>query len=975
MKLRRLRWFLVLVPTLVATALSAQGLPTGSVTGRVLNDALGLPGVVVTAKSPALQGTRTAVTSISGDYSLPNLAPGEYTITYTMSSFQTVTRTLRVNASQAAVVDVEMKLTAVSSEVTVVGTSESISQTTSAATTYASELTNKLPVARTLTSSLLLAPGVNQNGPGGNVTISGAESYDNLMTVNGVVVQDNIRGTPNNLFIEDAIQETTTTTAAVSAEFGRFTGGVVNALTKSGGNDFSGSFRATLNNDDWQAVKPLQTVAYTDKVVPTYEATVGGPIWKDRIWFFAAGRLRDTTASAETYLTNVGYSTTADERRLEGKLTITPLQNHTLTGSYIDIRNDATKVNPNYLPMELAALYDPSYPQSLLAVNYNGVLSDHFFVEAQYSKRKFAFENAGSYSRDLIGGTDVNDLTLGGIFNSPNYCGVCEPETRDNEDLFVKGTWFLSTKGLGSHNVVFGYDDFNNKMFSNNYQSGSNYSIYTSSTIVQGTNVYPVVGNDSVLVYWPIVQLSRGSNVRTRSVYVNDSWRLDNRFSFNVGLRWDKNDGKDSRGVVTSDDSAFSPRLAANWDVKGDGRLRVGASYARYVGGQQENFVGGASAAGSPEIWVWYYEGDPINAGEPANPVSTHDALAKIFGWFGIAGTNQFPTRPGISPIQATIPGVSTQIRESLRSTRTDEFALSLAGAFGTRGNFRLDGIYRDFGDFIDTYTDTATGKVTDPVGNVYDLALLQNTNGIERKYAALQVQASYRFFGSLDLGGNYTLSHTYGNAVTEDRNSGPRPFGWLSYPEYFQQSWNLPVGSLPQDQRHRLVVYGSWDVPIPRSLGALNLSAVHNWNSGTPYGAVGQVDTNPYVADVGYVTPPSSENYYFTKRDAFRTPNVNRTDLALNYSYRVGPVELFVQPQVINVFNNQAVTVVNTTVETAVNRPANYAVFDPFTTTPTQGARNTGANWNYGSSFGKPTSSAAYQAPRLFRVGFGVRF
>ena len=278
---------------------------------------------------------------------------------------------------------------------------------------------------------------------------------------------------------------------------------------------------------------------------------------------------------------------------------------------------------------------------------------------------------------------------------------------------------------------------------------------------------------------------------------------------------------------------------------------------------------------------------------------------------------------------------------------------------------------------------------MTDPVGNVYDLALLQNTNGIERKYAALQVQASYRFFGSLDLGGNYTLSHTYGNAVTEDRNSGPRPFGWLSYPEYFQQSWNLPVGSLPQDQRHRLVVYGSWDVPIPRSLGALNLSAVHNWNSGTPYGAVGQVDTNPYVADVGYVTPPSSENYYFTKRDAFRTPNVNRTDLALNYSYRVGPVELFVQPQVLNVFGQEGVLAPNTSVLVGTGEAPNsngLVRFDPFHDTPVECPQSAsaaecsamGANWKKGPNFGSATiggAAGSYQLPRVWSISMGIRF
>ena len=661
--------------------------------------------------------------------------------------------------------------------------------------------------------------------------------------------------------------------------------------------------------------------------------------------------------------------------RIPTFLTVTPFQNHTFTGSYIDISNDATNVNPGYSPMELKTLYDPSYPQSLLALNYNGVLTDQVFVEAQYSQRKFAFENAGGYSRDLIAGTNMFDGTLGGLYNASPFCGVCDPETRDNENVLVKGTWFLSTKGLGSHNVVFGYDNFNNKVHSNNYQSGSNYTVYSSATIVRGQDVFPVLGNDSVLVYWPIFELSKGSNVRTHSVYVNDTWRLNDRLSFNVGLRWDKNDGKDSRGVTTSDDSALSPRLGATWDVTGDGRLRVGASYAKYVGGQQENFIGGASSAGSPEIWVWYYEGEPINEGNPSSPVTTAAALERMFSWFGITGINQFPTRPGISPIQATVAGVSTQIRESLKSTYADEYTLSLSGALGTRGSFRLDGIYRKFGDFIDTFTDTTTGKVTDSVGITYDLALLQNTNAIERTYGALQLQAAYRLFESLNLGGNYTYSHTYGNAITEDRGSGPRSFGWTSYPEYSDPAWNIPTGSLPQDQTHRLVAWATYDLPIPKSLGALNLSAVHTWNSGTPYGAVGSVATGPYVPDVGYETPPSSVSYYFTKRDAFRLPDTHRTDLALNYSYNIGPVEVFVQPQVTNVFGNQAVIAVNTTVETRVNRRNDYVAFNPFTTQPTQGARGTGANWNYGPSFGKPTSSASYQAPRLFRIGFGVRF
>lgn len=84
------------------------------------------------------------------------------------------------------------------------------------------------------------------SGPNGNSVVNGAMSFESLYLVNGVVVNENIRGQSLALLIEDALQETTITTAAVSAEFGRFQGGVVNVVTKSGGNDFSGSFRTTF---------------------------------------------------------------------------------------------------------------------------------------------------------------------------------------------------------------------------------------------------------------------------------------------------------------------------------------------------------------------------------------------------------------------------------------------------------------------------------------------------------------------------------------------------------------------------------------------------------------------------------------------------------------------------------------------------------------------------------------------------------
>ena len=257
MKNKKVWLVLLVLPLLMANYVWAQGIPTGTLNGRVGDDTgAGLPGVSVTATSPALQGSRTTVTNVNGDYNIPNVPPGDYTVTIALSGFQTVTRTTNVPSGQQVAVNVKLAMAGVATGVTVVAQSAAVSQGSQASTTYSTELMDKLPVARTILGSVTLTPGVNQNGPAGNVTISGGQSFDNVFTVNGVNIQDNVRGTPTNLFIEDAIQETTTMTSGVSAEYGRFTGGVINAVTKRGGNAFSGSIRATLNNDNNKARDP-----------------------------------------------------------------------------------------------------------------------------------------------------------------------------------------------------------------------------------------------------------------------------------------------------------------------------------------------------------------------------------------------------------------------------------------------------------------------------------------------------------------------------------------------------------------------------------------------------------------------------------------------------------------------------------------------------------------------------------------------
>jgi hypothetical protein len=960
----------------LAAALSpvafGQGIPTATLTGHVTTALSPLPGVVVTAKAPTLQGARTTVTSANGDYAFNNLPPGEYTVTFVLTSFTTQTKTLALGASQRSTLDVDLAVTAVTASAEVIARSETISTSTQAATTYTGTQLDQLPTARTLLSAVALSPGVNQNGPNAAYTISGGQSFDNLFTVNGAVINDNIRGTPYNLFIEDAIQETTTSTSTISAEFGRFTGGVVNAITKSGGNSFSGSFRTTLNNDAWSAITPAHEQR-VQSVVPTYEATVGGPVWKDHIWFFGAARLNDQKASNQTAITNISYPTENDEKRYEGKLTLTPVSNHTFTASYTaitqDLKNDYFTAHPI---LDLDSLKDRSLPQDFLVLNYSGVLGSSLSVEGQYSQRHFTFENDGSRYTDLVKGTVLIDESTGGYYNSPYFCGVCSNEKRDNQHFFVKGSFFLSTGGVGSHNIVAGYDNFTGKELLNNYQSGSNYVVGSTAAIQKNGDLFPVFDPASYIVYFPITQQSSGSDVRTHAVFLNDQWRLNDRFSFNLGVRWDKNAAKDAGGVTRADDSAFSPRLGASWDVTGNGALRVAASYAKYVGAIQETQVSAATQAGTPLVLYWYYDGPgatPINT-DPNGPLLTRaQALTQLFNWFQGQGCPNLTTCQ-VALGGAQVPGVNQQIRSSLKSPNAKEYTIGLQGNVGARASYRVDFVRREFGDFYALQLDKSTGTVTDQFGNKFDVQLVTNTNDLERNYTALQSQFQVRPFAALVVGASWTWSHTLGNFNGETTGSGAVRGLPDFYPEYTQASWGLPRGDLLTDQRHRVRAYATYELPLPKTFGSLSFGLVQAYDTGTPYGAGGSAIVSPYVPDQGYQTPPRANTYYYTARDAFRTDSVSRTDLSLNYAFRIASaVDLFIHPQVYNLFNNQAVIAVDTTTLSAANA-GGFQRFNPFTTQPVQGV-----NWNYGPNFGKARNAADYQTPRTFQVSMGVRF
>jgi hypothetical protein len=983
---------------LAAAAAFGQGMPTAALTGKVTVQGSPLPGVAVTVESPQLQGKRESFTSSNGDYIINLLPPGEYKVRFMLAGMTTVDATATLSAAQTARLDQELTPSAVTEAVVVKGSAPEAAmlETPTVSANYTKEFVENLPTGRTLAATTLLAPGVTNNGPGGtdttvSISISGAQSYESLFLVNGVVVNENLRGQPHDLFIEDAIQETTILTGAISAEYGRFSGGVVSAITKSGGNDFSGSFRTTFLNDDWTEVSPFGETRIDD-IAPVYEATLGGPVWRDRIWFFGAGRYSDTDASRQTQPavlpgdegnTPLAYTYNRLQKRWEAKLTGAITPSHTIVGNYQHISDAETNNAFTINILDLDSLVDRTTPNTLYSASYSGVLTNNFFVEAQYSKKEFTFESDGTDFRDRIDGTLLLDLSRGQArWNSATFSSDT-PEQRDNDFWYVKGSWFLSTSGLGTHDVRVGYENFKESRYANNYQSGSDFRIFATSAIIRGTEVFPTFGTgDTTIIRWtPIFERTQGTDATTHSVFVNDRVVLDRHWSVNLGLRWDMNDSQDSRGFKVADDSAFSPRLGVHFDPKGNGSLVFNASYGRYVAKIADSIADGSSPAGRNATLDWYYRGPCINCNPNAPTdqlIPTDEALALLFGWFdGMGGTSTDPTR------LVSIPGVSTSILEgSLDSPHADEFTVGAAVMLGSRGAARVDAIWREWDDFYSDFLNLSTGQVTDDAGQTFDRTIIGNSQSLGREYKAIQTQLSWRPLDRLMVGGNYTWAKLTGNFDGETAASGPVTGTNDAYPEYKAFAQNNPEGYLAGDQRHRLNFWAGYD--LPTAIGNFNLSVLETFNSGVAYDAVGAVNSVPFVTNPGYARTPAPVNYYFSGRGEFRTEDAWRTDVALNYSVRVfNAVELFLQPEVLNVFNEDALTGgrigtdMNVTVNTRANQTG-FLTFDPFTETPVRGPRNVAspsAHYDLGPNFGRAVGFRAYQLPRTFRFSVGARF
>ncbi|OLC41147.1 MAG: hypothetical protein AUH43_25070 [Acidobacteria bacterium 13_1_40CM_65_14] len=958
----------------------AQGAQTGTITGTVQSaDGLSLPGATVTATSPFLQGTRSAVTDVNGVYVIKGLPPGRYVIAFEMPSFRPATNeTVDLTVGGTTEVNQTMALASVSETVNVVAnTTPAALATVTLSTVYNKRELDSLPVGRTPAQIAELAPGLTNNTPNvGQVSIAGAFAYDNVFMLNGVDINDNLFGSPHNLFIEDAIQETNIMTNGISAEWGRFSGGVINMVTKSGGNTFSGSFRENLSNPKWIDETPREdsaAIVHKDILGKTHEGTFGGPIVKDKLWFFAAGRYENSNTPQTTVQTNIAYTEQVTNKRGELKGTGTVAAGHTLQASYIN--NGTTQANVSGLGATLRGdpniLVTRQLPNRLFAANYNGIVANKLFATAQYSEKKFGFRNSGGTSTALIDSPfrsrGVTSGVAGNVFYNAPYFDSTDPEDRNNRQVAGSISYTLSTKRMGSHDLKGGAERYTSTRTGGNSQSATSY-VFRADYLVSGG--VPVVDSKGtpVPIFVPgstrlenfIATRGAQVDINTTSLYAQDHWIVSPRISLDLGTRFEAVRSNATGDIVTVNTNTIVPRLGATFDVEGNGRTLLQATYAHYAGKYSEAQFARNTDVGNPSQIIYSYTG-PAGQGKDFAPGMSLSNYTTIIG-------GGFPT-------------ANIFADPNIKSPTTREFTAGLGRELGQKGFAKATYTWRKTYDFVEDFITLANGQTTVVRNGVnfgtFNNVVYSNTDA-KREYQGVVFQSNYRLRDTVFVGGSYTLQiKNEGNFTGEGTNTPGSTTILGNYPEIYGPSLDrlLPDGRLYDYQQHKVRVYGIYTQRMGR-FGGVDLSPVWRVNSPQVYSLLATnvpISTVELARNPGYpandINAASSHDVFFGERGSQDFAGYGVLDFSATYQIPVWKtVRPWLKVELFNALNNQKLVKWDTT----VTPDANSAV----------DANGLRTGFVQGPRFHTATQDDHFPQPipgtnggRLFRMAFGIRF
>ncbi len=904
----------VLSVVLAGALLTVSGATAQTTTGRLLGvvrdaDGAALPGATVTVSGETLPGgDRFTQTGATGDYRFTALPPGSYSVEAALDGFEAQKiEGVRVSLGASATVDLALR-PEFSEALTVTGEHPLVDLSSAGTSTlYTAEFMEDLPTSRNFYDLMQVAPGVSKGTEDSDRTVAyGSNVQSNSWFIDGIETAAPETGSVWVSVNPDAIEEIQVTGIGASAEYGNMLGAALNVVTKSGGNSFKGGANIYWFDNSLVDSK----ITRSDTPFPDYNqgeflditGTLGGPIKKDRLWFFGSyEHWRDLHTFPGQDPNSSEWFSDKYDLKLTGQLN--PSNMLELKGY-----RDAGWGFPAALDgfTELSASQGEEGDTTAWGLSYQSILSDSTFLEVRYS---------GWESTDLnlsqTGSTESAFIDASPPGGGPTlfFGGAYYPWTYDTstDQASVSVSHFADDFIKGDHDFKFGIQASQGEAATKVLLSA------TGTYYYHYAYVYDYYGTDYVYDYFYKVEgpaYFYGNDQDSLALFVDDSWKISDRLTLSLGVRYDQHEGRipsfprlDPQGNPTGETipgvdmfkwNYVSPRIGFAYNAGANKDSVIRGSFGVYYDGN----VGGN----------WNYP--PVDFPPQVYSLSTE----------GFDGPYEFQGLwydPG-----------DALINPDLEAPRTLQYALGWEKQFGDNYSFGVQGIFKDTTDLIGweilddgihgetQFTDPFTGQTftifdyncdgcqfpSIRKGNKPGVTVDPNADEYFQEYYAAVVTLNRRFTGRWSMQASYTYSESTGLIPRFHSQYQFNPF--YSSRQGSHPNSYLGIGdgiTLTGDRPHMFRVLGNFELPWN-----LHANASVNLQSGRPFyrqfqlpGGGGSFSARRALLDTG-----------------LRHPTQRIVDLGLGRVFSLGDrFELKLDVQVLNLLNDDGTDWFETTV------------------------------------------------------------
>jgi hypothetical protein len=941
----KLRFIAVLLAVLaLALPLSAQE-QRGSIQG-VVKDSQGgaLVGAAVTAKS-AGGATVEAVTDATGAYRFAALSPGRYEVTAALSGFGPAkVANVDLRLGQVLAVNLTMNPGGLTETVQVVGESPLIDVKQSArATNLRGEDIEKMPKGRDFTTLVTQAPGANNETKSGGISIDGASAAENRFIIDGAETTDIRYGISGKRLITDFVEEVQVKSSGYAAEYGGSTGGVINAITKSGTNTFRGDVTAYYSSDALGMNCGTEAGGYCDgrdslRRVPNDSSKaeyvsypkddwtrwdpgfdLSGPILKDKLWFFAGYQPRlETTNRTWTALSD-GVSRTSTQNIKEHYVTVN------VTGQPSASTRFRLAYNNNYFKREgnLPTLDGATSPQANLAVtrttpnwtgsaNFDWTPTNKVYMSLRGSYFTYDDKDEGVYDKDryVFGSSNVGMAGVPAEFQAPSGTQNQTTIFSNTKDKYTRtqvayDTTFFFT-GAGEHQLKAGvlYDRRANDTL---YGETANLITFNWNRTVggeRGTYGYYTVRTNRTFPERGYLEVGKVST-NSWQLFLQDSWTIKRNFTLNLGLRTENEIapsyadpvyGYASDAIKFGFGDKLAPRAGFAWDVKGDGRWKVYGSWGIFYDILKMDLA--RSSFGGAKWTQYYFALDTPN-------------------WPSLVDVPNCPADPTACPGQQLLfrdfryPS-NDAIQQGIKPMKMQEFVvggdheLSQTVSVGLRYvHKQVDRAVEDIGNL------DAQGNETYVIGNPGfgpNATYITPEEGrsitlpkAKRDYDAVELSLNKRMANHWSARASYMWSRLYGNyaGLSESDENGrvsPNIGRNFDYPLMsFDENAQPVFGDLATDRTHQGKIQFVYDAPFGVAVGA-------NWFLASGI---------PITREAAFIAGSNYPIFYLGRTSDGRTPFFNQLDLFAQYELNLGRgrTRVALNANLINLLGTNTVT------------------------------------------------------------------